>query len=334
MRTLFALGIAAGVALLVSCSGQPPVTEEEGTVAAGYGRVFGRVQYSYNGEPMELGFAKLGLARHDVTLLMRPAGVDELHYMRPEADGTFSWPLKPGNYVLIGITAFHSDGAFHEGTSRRYMAPITVVAPGTALYIGDIRVRASRARYSMELVDEYDETLKRMQPRLASGKFQPAKALLEPEPPAGKYKSVRPICAAFWQLTCSGVNQGVELVAPVGTGPFAPTTESLTPLLEWKPSPRKDVSYDVVIYESISFHNQLTGERVAQMLGPRVAYAEGVTESKFVPGALAPGKKYAWSVRLRNGETVSTWSSLAFSMNLIIAASSRSELFSFQTPSK
>ena len=334
MRTFFALAVAS-VALLASCSGQPPVSEEEGTVAAGYGRVFGRVQYSFNGEPMELGFAKLGLARHDVTLLLRAAGSDELQYMRPEADGTFSWPLKPGSYYLIGVSAFHSDGGFREGITRRYMAPITVAAPGTALYVGDIVVRASRGRYGIEVVDDYDATLKRMQPLLASGKFQPAKALLQPEPPAGSFNSVRPVCAAFWQLTCSDTNQGVELVGPVGTGPFPATTESLTPLLEWKPSPRKDVSYDVVIYESLSFDNTLTGESVRQMLGPRVAYAEGVADSKFVPAALAPGKKYAWSVRLRSGDTVSTWSTTAFSMNLIIAASSRSgQLFTFQTPSR
>lgn len=337
MRALSALGRAASVALLasllVSCAAQPPVSEAEGTAAAGYGRVFGRVQYSYNGAPTELGLAMLG--SHDVTLFVRQAGSEQLQYLKPERDGTFSWPLKAGDYVLVGLAAGRTAGSYREGTTRRYMAPIAVAEAGTAVYIGDIRIASRSGRYNIDVVDGYDETLSRMQAQLEGAKFRPVKAFLQPERPPGTYKRVQPICAAAWGLTCSSTQQGVEIVAPVGPGMTFPTTESLTPLLEWKPSPRKDLTYDVVIYESLTFAYGF-GDQVNRMLGARVAYAQGLTEPRFTPpSALQPGKKYEWSVRLRSGDTVSSWSTTSFSVNLVVAGRRESgRLFAFETPEK
>lgn len=334
-RALSVVSLAASVAvLLVSCAAQPPVSEEQGTVAAGYGRVFGRVQYSYKGVPTEIGIVFLG--SHDVTLFLRQAGSDELHYLKPERDGTFSWPLKPGDYVLVGIAARRTAGNFQEWTSRRYMAPISVPEAGTAVYIGDIRVALRADGYRIALLDEYDTTSKLMRPRLESGKFRPLKSLMRPERAPGHFKAVRPVCAPDWGLTCTDRYRGVELVGPVQFGATFPTTASLTPALEWKPSARKDVTYDVAIYESLSFVYEFGGSRVERMLGSQAAYAEGLTEPRFVPAtALQPGKKYEWSVRLRSGDTVSTWSTTSFSLNLIIAGRGQSgSFFGFETPSK
>lgn len=318
----------------MSCAAQAPVSDEQGTPAAGYGRVFGRVQYSYDGAPHELGIVFLG--SHDVTLFLREAGSDELHYLKPERDGTFSWPLKAGEYVLVGVAAQRTAGSYREWTSRRYMAPITVPEAGTAVYIGDIRVALRSGRYSIALVDEYEATAKRMQPLLEKGKFRPMKSLMRPERAPGNFKAVQPVCAAAWGLNCSDNVQGVELVGPVRFGATFPTTASLTPALEWKPSSRKDVTYDVVIYESLSFVYEFGGSRVNRMLGARAAYAEGLAEPRFVPAtALQPGKQYEWSVRLRRGDTVSTWSTTGFSLNLIIAGRSESgHFFGFETPPK
>jgi len=328
------IGLAAGGVLLAACVGKAPVSEEEGAAAAGYGRLFGRVQYTYNGEPTELGAGFL--ASHTVTLLLRQAGSDEVQYLQPERDGTFSWPLRPGHYALIGVGAGRSAGSYRESTVRRYMAPIQLGEAGSALYIGDIRVQSSRGQYAIEILDEYDETVKRMQPLLDAGKFRPVKALLRPERPPGRFKAIQPVCSPRWGLTCSETSRGVELVAPVGPGMTFPTTESLTPLLEWKPSTRKDVTYDVAIYESLSVENPFMNVRVNRMLGALAAYAEGLTEPRFVPATpLKPSRKYEWSVRLRSGDTVSTWSTTNFSLNLLIASKSESnQLFAFETPEK
>jgi hypothetical protein len=331
---LGALRAALITALLAACAAAPPVSDEEGTSAAGYGRVFGRVQYTYNGAPTELGASLLG--SHNVTLFLRPVGSDEMQYLKAESDGSFSWPLKPGNYVLIGYTVERTAGSYREGITRRWMAPIAVPEPGAAVYIGDLRVQSDKGRYRTELVDDYEETLKRAQPKLAAGKFRPVRAVLRPEPAPGKVKTVRAICAPAWGLTCTEANQGVEPVRPVAFGQNFPTVESLTPLLEWKPAARTDLAYDVAIYESLSFEYAAGTARVNRMLGSLVGYAEGLTEPKYTPAVpLQPGRKYEWSVRLRDGDTVSTWSTTSSSLNLIVAGRSASgQMFGFETPAK
>lgn len=331
MRTLLAFGMAASFVLLASCTAQPPVSEEEGTAAAGYGRLIGRMQFLHNGEPRAFGMTFLDA--YHVTLLLRESGSDLVHFVESDREGTLNWPLKPGQYDLIGLVAGRSAGSYHEQTTRRYMAPITIEA-GTALYLGDIRVESRGGRYNITVLDQYDETLKLLQPRLTSGKFRPVKARIQPEQPPGNYKAMRPVCDAAWGISCSETNLGVEIVRPVGMGPF-PTTESRTPLLEWKPSTQKDVTYDVAIYESLNFEFTQWGS-INRMLGSRAAYAEGLTEPRFTPSTpLQPDKKYEWSVRLRRGDTVSSWSTTSFSLNLIIAARSNSgRYFGFETPAQ
>jgi hypothetical protein len=68
----------------------------------------------------------------------------------------------------------------------------------------------------------------------------------------------------------------------------------------------------------------------------RATYAEGLTEPRFTPSApLRPDKKYEWSVRLRRGDTVSSWSTTSFSLNLLIAGRSNSRsVFGFETPAQ
>jgi hypothetical protein len=321
---------------LAACAAQAPISEEEGTAAAGYGRIFGRVQYSYNGTPTELGMSFLG--SHDVTLFLRAADTNEMQYLRATGDGTFSWPLKPGSYTLVGYSMGRTAGSYREGATRRVMAPITMPAPGVALYIGDLRVQSDKGRYRSDLRDQYEETLKLFAEKLASGNFRPVKAVLQPEPPPGNAKTLRPICAPAWALACSETNRGVEPVRPVATvaeitlGTRFPTTESLTPVLEWKPVSKSGVTYDVVIYESLSFEYGPM-MRVNRLLGSRLAYAEGLTEPRYSPPTLQPGKKYEWSVRLREGDTVSNWSTTSFSLNLLIAGRSEAgQLFGFETP--
>jgi hypothetical protein len=328
VRMLLAFGITTSVLLIASCTAQPPVTEDEGTAAAGYGRLFGRIQFLHNGESR--AFRMPFLESYYVTLLLRETGSDVVHFVESDSEGTLSWPLKPGQYDLVGLVAGRSAGSYHEQTTRRYMAPITIEA-GTALYLGDIRVELRGGRYNITVLDQYDETLKLLQPRLASGKFRPVKARMQPERPPGNYKAVRPICDAAWGMPCSETNLGVEIVRPIGMGPF-PTTESLTPLLEWRPSTQKDVTYDVAIYESLTF--EFTS--FFRMLGSQAAYAEGLTEPRFTPSIpLRPDKKYEWSVRLRRGDTVSSWSSTSFSLNLLIGARSNSgRYFGFETPAQ
>ena len=320
--------------LLTACAANPPVSEQEGTVAAGYGRVFGRVQYIYNSIPTRLG-QHVGES-HNVSLFVRSLDTGELHYMRVEGAGDYSWPLKPGKYVVIGYTVKRTAGSYSEGITRRLMAPVTVPEPGAAVYIGDLRVQSDSGSYRTGWVDAYEATLKRASEKLAAGKFSPTKGVLRPERPPGTFSEVRPICAQFWGLTCTEANQGLEAIQPNFRGTISsfPVTDSLSPLFEWKPPARTDVTYDIAVYESISF--EYLGGRVERMLGSQVAYAEGLTEPKFRPTTpLAPSKKYEWSVRLRQGDVVSTWSTTGYSFDVFIAArSATGQFFAFETPFK
>ena len=145
------------------------------------------------------------------------------------------------------------------------------------------------------------------------------------------YARVIDICDGAWGVRCSQSLQGVEPLSPQGTAEGVPVTGSLTPRLEWQPSTRPGVTYDVVVYESLWI--TLAGLRSARIPGPRVAYAQGLREPGFAPAAeLARGRIYAWSVRLRDGDTVSSWSSTSYSD---FAGTSRGwgQSFHFATPS-
>ena len=75
-----------------------------------------------------------------------------------------------------------------------------------------------------------------------------------------------------------------------------------------------DVKYDVAIYEAydstwhkIAF-DLLTGKN-SWRRGRLLIYAQGLTMPTFKPDVpLQPDTTYLWSVRLRRGDTVSTWS--------------------------
>src|SRR5689334_644166 len=85
VRTLFALVMAASSVLLASCTAQPPVNEEEGTAAAGYGRLVGRIQFLHNGEPRAFGMTFLDA--YYVTLLLRETGTDNVYFVESDREG-------------------------------------------------------------------------------------------------------------------------------------------------------------------------------------------------------------------------------------------------------
>jgi len=127
----------------------------------------------------------------------------------------------------------------------------------------------------------------------------------------------------------------VEPLKPAGTAQGFPVTENLTPPLEWKPSSRPGVAYDVAIFESLTFKYGAAGN-VPRMRGALVAYAEGLREPRYSPLApLQPAKKYEWTVRLRDGDTVSSWSATSYFVFAIVAAASGSgQGFGFATPGR
>lgn len=85
---------------------------------------------------------------------------------------------------------------------------------------------------------------------------------------------------------------------------------SLTPELRWEAAPGKEAAYDLVICpaEEATVWAGYTGKP-----GQAVYYREGLEKpSHHVETPLEPGRKYLWSVRVREGGEVSAWSTYEY----------------------
>lgn len=96
-----------------------------------------------------------------------------------------------------------------------------------------------------------------------------------------------------------------------------PTIGSLTPEFRWKPCPKQGVSYDFVLYEAATYSfDQMTP---LYMRGRVAAYEEGLVEARWQPDTpLKPDTRYFWSVRMREGDPVSHWSTQSHSTFLLV----------------
>lgn len=324
IRLLFRLATAA--CLLTACADIPvrPADEKAATVAAGFGRAFGRVIYLENGK--EFDWSSSVFATDSLTLYVRAVPEGQLQMMQIEGDGSFYWPLQAGDYVIVGYLRMRRQVTNQQRTGRLWTT-FTVPRPGQAVYIGDLRIDATNHGFRFEVFDRYAEALPRVQDRLRDGKIEAVNGLMRVDGQLGRYTRVIPICNKAWVLACDSNFQGVEPLQPEGTAQGFPLTASLMPVLEWKPSGKAGVTYDVAIFESLT---------IPRMRGARVGYAEGLTEPRYTPAtALPPGRKFEWSVRLRDGDTVSSWSSTSHFAFLIVAwARGSGQGFGFTTPER
>ena len=320
------IGIAVVLTSLSGCA-QPPVQESAATVEAGYGRAFGQLRYVEDGKQVTWG--SLFPSTDFLTLFVRSA-TGQVQYMDMPANGEFFWPLERGDYTIVGFELARRGGATIT-RSGRLMARFSV-PQGQAVYVGELRMETRGGASRVEVLDRYEAALPRVEQRIAAAKLTPAKALVQLEAPPGRYTRVTPICGAAWAIECDGEYQGVRPLQPEGTERSFVRVKDLAPLLQWKPSGRPGTAYDVAIYESLDFQYGLSGS-VRGLRGALVAYAEGLREPRYAAPPLEAGKRYQWSVRLRDGDSVSTWSSTSYSLFLLIAGRrSSGQFFAFETP--
>ena len=324
IRSLFLLATAA--CLLSACADIPvrPADEKAATAAAGFGRAFGRVIYFENGK--EFDWSSSIFATDSLTLYVRPVPEGQLQMMQIEGDGSFYWPLRAGDYVIVGYLKMRRQVTNQQRTGRLWTT-FTVPRPGQAVYIGDLRIDTTNQGSRFEVADRYAEALPRVHDRLKDARIEAVSGLMRIDGPIGRYTRVIPVCNKTWALACDGNFQGVEPLQPEGTAQGFPLATSLAPVLEWKPAGRAGVTYDVAIFESLT---------IPRMRGALMTYAEGLTAPRYTPAtALPPGRKFEWSVRLRDGDTVSSWSSSSHFAFLIVAWSRGSgQGFGFTTPER
>jgi hypothetical protein len=299
---------------LLGCAEQP-VREASGPTEAGYGEAFGRIEYREDGK--ETAWDTSGFLGDSLMLFVRAVGTEEVQKVPLQGDGTFYWRLRPGEYVIVGFRIVRRGWGHNPRRTARLMTTFSVPHAGQAFYIGDLRIVTQKNRSRFDVVDRWE----------GSAKPGAAKALMRLELPPGRFTRVTGICSPSWGLECDRTYQGVRPVLPEGTAwNFAPT-KSLTPRLEWQPSSRRDIAYDVAIYESVAF------EGIKGLRGTLVAYAEGLREPKYSPAPLEHWRQYEWTVRLRDGDTVSSWSATSYNFFAVVVWGSGSgQYFGFETP--
>jgi hypothetical protein len=124
-------------------------------------------------------------------------------------------------------------------------------------------------------------------------------------------------------------------IYPKVGNPDLPTrVDSLQPTLKWQPAEGGDVTYDLVIYESITTSSAWEGKKKA--LGREVYYRKGLASTEHrLEEPLKPDSEYYWSVRMRKGEAVSKWATYDYDLFLGAAYMwARNKPFMFKTPSQ
>ena len=300
--------------------------DDTATVQAGYGRAFGRIVFVEDGKEKQWDTGTFAL--QVLGLYVRAGKTGRIYHMEIKGDGHFVWSLPADDYTII---AWHQAAPVRSG---RIWAGFSIARPGIAAYIGDLRIDEDRSRFSLVMNDRYDEALAGVTARLSPGGFAPARALMQLEDKLGRYTQILGICAESWGVKCESRMLGLEPLQPAGASQGYPVSASLKPLLEWKPSAKAGAHYDVAVYESLALAVDMPGMPRAR--GALVAYAEDIAEPRLqLDPALPPGRKYDWSVRLREGDTVSTWSTSGYFAFFVVGWASGSGLwFGLTTPDK
>jgi hypothetical protein len=301
--------------------GEPSIGRASGTKetsVAATGHAFGRLRYFYAGKEIEFGFL------NRLLLFVRSQRTGEIQQKAfTGGHGNFNWSLPPGEYVIVGYNFLNQTG--------RLWLTFSVPDPGEAAYIGDLHIVSRDSRYGWQILDAQADAEKEFGAEFTKGAIRTKVALMEAEERLGTYRRMTSVCAAAeWGIECDVSNQGVKPVSPVqGTLGF-PTVDSLTPRLAWSPVDRKDVTYDLAVYESIKA--PLLG--LSHMRGALVHYSEALPQPFYqFEKPLARHAQYEWSVRLRSGDTVSSWSTTGYFVFFVVGtASGAGNWFGFATP--
>jgi hypothetical protein len=310
------------IAMLLSACAPTRFVEQAEKLAPGKGIVFGKVTVVQKGKELKWGgFFGSG----SFNLILLPDGTNEASAFNLKEDGTFYWTLAPGNYRVLAYDWVHG-----PTRSGRINARFTVPKGREHVYIGNLGIFMTDGQYRYAVKDDYDSAVEKFRKRFPSANGALKKTLLTFEKPPGSYSRMLSICSKFWGIDeCDRDHQGLVSITPEASEKF-PIASSLTPKFEWKPSSRDDVTYDFVIYEAATKMyaiREYTPGRVA-------IYEENLKQPKFeLKQPLKPSQKYYWSVRLRHGQDVSSWSRHGyFSFFVIGSASGYGLWFTFETP--
>lgn len=318
--------LGAGLAFLalagLSAPSDPPRELKDATVAAaGQSLVVGSIRFLRNGAEK-----KCSVAGVKCLLVILPPGTHRAMSYQFERSTPFTWSLPPGDYIAL---AFQRTD--RGSTVMPFRALFTVPEGGGPIYIGDLLFAVQGARAVVGAGDDFVEAGKRFDaahPDLA-GKL--AKNLVRQEDVLGDASEVVGICDEAWKLACTKNQLGVTPASPSDGRGYDRITD-LRPEFRWNSSADPQVTYDFALYDSASFG--LDALSKSHVEGRVVAYRQGLAEPAWRPDTpLEADHRYYWSVRLRRGQTVSTWSTWSYFNFFIIGfASGYGQWFRFMTP--
>lgn len=313
--------------LLSACAEMPnPPAGHSAAAMPAVGYVFGRIQTLEDGEERSHRTGLVPVNPFDVFLWSASTGQFERRGL--EGDGSFAWALPPGDYVVAGYQAY---APLRVG---RIWTRFRVPEAGRSAYIGTLRIEINGAGYRFTVDDHFGAGIVAPLPSPPVAVGELTKSLMAPEPPLGRVAEVWPLCSKRGGLACDRSLQGLAATSPAGAEQGFPTVDSLTPTLAWQAAPNAGFTYDVAVYESLVI-NPIPGF-TRTMRGPLAAYAEGLEAPRWqISSALRPDRKYEWSVRLRAGDDVSTWTTTgAFTFYVVAISSSSGKWFGFTTPKR
>ncbi len=322
------LRLTAITALLASVGGcaTAPLMQDVETLPADTGLVFGSAEIYVDDKKLQLGFSWSG-ENHFFLLILPPDSNVATTYEVSE-EGTFFWPLPPGEYLLLGYR-WQQAGTARSGDIR---ASFTVPGIGTDAYIGSLEFRGNEYSLNPNLLDRYDQLKASHDERFPDRRGTTVKSLMQPPERPGTYTAMLPACHERFSIECSDRFRGVTPTAPEVTTSGFPAVRTLQPEFAWQGSANADIHYDLILYEAATYTiNQVTDFYAR---GRLAAYVEDINATSWRPDKpLKPGTRYFWSVRSRDGEVVSSWSTQSYLSFAIVAWSSGyGQWFQFETP--
>ena len=276
--------------------------------------VFGKVNVFVDGRHIKMtpsGFKSY------LTIEFREVGSSTIMEYKVDETGYFFWALPPGDYEVLGVYGFSAEVGLFEmmvPLAQPVWIPFTVQPEAESMYLGDLTLRLNKKRPVVQMLkDNYSVSIKAFRKMYPDAHTDPLNKVTKLEPlNPGTYVKETYICSENWGEFCSFNNVGITPTSPDRLQDVV--VESTEPTLQWNPSPIPDVKYDVAIYEAydsnwrkINLDLMMGKERWRR--GRLVRYVQGLTSPTFkldVP--LQPDTTYSWSVRLRRGDSVSTWS--------------------------
>lgn len=322
VRSLIAL--LAGVVLSAATDVSPFPRELKNVEQATEGQVLtmGSIRFLKDGEDKKCG--QIGI--ECLLIVLPPTGHRAMVYGFKRT-GDFAWSLPPGEYTILGFE-WRDSGRNVIGLRVTFAVPQNA----KAVYIGDLLLAVSKKGPSSSgFRDAYDEFLPKFEsdhPELAGSLVD---AVVRKDEALAASGDITFICAEEWKLACAKSASGVTPTLP-SDGKGFDVVNDLRPMFRWNASADPEVTYDFALFEAASYSedgilHQITKGRLA-------GYKAGLTEPAWQPEQpLEPDRKYYWSVRLRHGEDVSTWSSYSyFNFFLIGFSSGYGQWFRFATP--